>query len=72
MPNLDGFGATVEIRALKNEIHQPQIVALSAEINAEVMKQCEESGIDHALQKPAHVDKIVEALYLSQKRLQKG
>lgn len=62
MPNLDGMGATKVIRDLGNQILQPRIVALSAEINPEVTNACVAAGMDMTLQKPVRTDQIIQTL----------
>ncbi len=62
MPNLDGLEASKAIRELGDAIHQPTIAALTAEVNAQVLKECEEAGMSPVLQKPAHLDDILRVL----------
>ena len=59
MPILDGFAATRQIRQLERSgglaAGQPQplpIVALTAEVDAEVTRACREAGMDEVLAKP--------------------
>ncbi len=62
MPNLDGIEASKEIRDLAESVNQPSIVALTAEANPQVLKECEEAGMNGMLQKPAHIDDILRVL----------
>ncbi|MEM1125114.1 MAG: PAS domain S-box protein [Bacteroidota bacterium] len=52
MPELDGLGAAQAIRAQGTAIHQPYIIALTANVQPEEQARCLEAGIDAILTKP--------------------
>lgn len=52
MPDLDGFEATERIRALKSEVAQVPIVALTASTLPEDLAQCRRSGMNEVMIKP--------------------
>ncbi|WP_167494659.1 MULTISPECIES: histidine kinase dimerization/phospho-acceptor domain-containing protein [Vibrio] len=56
MPIMDGFTATMEIRALETSTDLPRttIVALTASVLDQDIKQCAEAGMDEYLSKPIH------------------
>ena len=71
MPNLDGLMATGEIRASADLPYQPFIVALTAEKNKEISIACRSIGMDDILQKPTHINDVIETLrraYMFQNR----
>ncbi|MEM8861419.1 MAG: response regulator [Chloroflexota bacterium] len=70
MPNMDGLEATAEIRRLGETISQPHIVALTAELNATILAECKNQGMNSALQKPASVNDILRALGNAHKELE--
>ncbi|MBV1777289.1 response regulator [Burkholderiaceae bacterium DAT-1] len=57
MPNLDGYGATVEIRKLASLAHVP-IVALTAHAIGEVRDRCLAGGMQDYLTKPIQPDEL--------------
>jgi DNA-binding response OmpR family regulator len=58
MPELDGLGATRQIRAECPEAQQPQIVAMTANARREDAQDCLAAGMDSVLTKPVSVDKL--------------
>lgn len=65
MPVLDGFGATIEIRRLEEKngkaSHVP-IIALTANVQKGVQKQCRAAGMDAYLSKPFSQQELQVAL----------
>jgi CheY-like chemotaxis protein len=63
MPELDGFGAVAEIRALEAEsgLHQP-IVALTAHAMKGYLERCLEGGFDGYLSKPIRIEQLAGAI----------
>lgn len=59
MPVMDGLEATKSIRG--QDIHQPVIVALTANAFAEDRAKCIEAGMNAFLTKPIEVDRLIEA-----------
>jgi CheY-like chemotaxis protein len=63
MPELDGYGATLEIRTLEEGTgRRTPIVALTAHALAETRTRCTEVGMDDYLAKPIGVTELVAAL----------
>jgi len=60
MPELDGLGATREIRAFGG--HRPRIVALTANAFASDRKDCLDAGMDAFLSKPVRKADLLAAL----------
>lgn len=60
MPELDGLGATREIRARGG--HRPRIVALTANAFASDRKDCLDAGMDAFLSKPVRKSDLLAAL----------
>jgi len=59
MPVMDGFEATKAIR----KTHSPvRIVALTANVGAELLEKCFESGMDSRITKPFNVDDLLAEL----------
>lgn len=61
MPEMDGLEATRRIRALEG-IHQPQIVALTANVKPEIVAECLDAGMNHYLSKPVRTSELLTAL----------
>ncbi len=63
MPGMDGFKATKEIRALEQEGQShTTIVALTADVHKDVVKQCQDVGMDDYISKPFSHYQIKEVL----------
>lgn len=63
MPNMDGFEATREIRALqKNSAKQSIIIALTAKALDGDREQCLAAGMDDYISKPLQIKKLKEIL----------
>ena len=54
MPGMDGLEATREIRKLKDQVEQPIIIALTANVTTADRHQCIEAGMDDYASKPIH------------------
>ena len=63
MPRMDGYEATIKIRAMVNSIHASiPIVAVTADGTVENEKHVEESGMNGYLTKPVESGRLVEML----------
>jgi CheY-like chemotaxis protein/two-component sensor histidine kinase len=62
MPELDGIGATYEIREELPVQGQPYIMALTANALGETREACQDAGMDDFVTKPVTVDEIKRAL----------
>ena len=62
MPDVDGVDATKMIRAEGDKIHQPVIIALSANVMEEAKALFEEAGMDGFVPKPVEVRILTEAI----------
>jgi len=62
MPVLDGLAATRLIRALGTRVHQPVVVALTANATAESRRSCLAAGMDLFLSKPVSPAELASAL----------
>ncbi|MBL8235064.1 MAG: response regulator, partial [Bryobacterales bacterium] len=64
MPEMDGFDATVAIRAHERSLGQlpVMIVALTASVAGEEEARCRKSGMDGFLAKPLQVPQLVQVL----------
>lgn len=62
MPVMDGVDATIAIRALPSDHHQPVIIALSANVLPEEQARCIDAGMDAFLGKPARLQQLESAL----------
>ncbi|MEM6799932.1 MAG: response regulator [Bacteroidota bacterium] len=62
MPEMDGLTASRTIRALKGEIEQPHIIALTANALQGDKEKCLEAGMNDYLSKPLKVEKLIQAL----------
>jgi len=67
MPELDGLGATREIRKLK-KITQPQIIAMTANAMEGDREMCLAAGMDDYVSKPIRVNELVEALLKAERK----
>jgi CheY-like chemotaxis protein len=61
MPNMDGLTATRLIRA-NAQLHQPHIIALTANAFAEDRAVCHDVGMNDFVSKPVSMARLVEAL----------
>ncbi len=62
MPGMDGMQATRAIRALGETIHQPRIVALTADVTVEDRRECYAAGMDGHVSKPFRSRDLIELL----------
>ncbi|MEZ4384835.1 MAG: PAS domain S-box protein [Nannocystaceae bacterium] len=62
MPELDGVGATLELRACLPAADQPCIVALTAHTSDEDRQRCLDAGMDAVLSKPLRLDRLAALL----------
>lgn len=62
MPDVDGFEATERIRALKSDVAQVPIVALTASTLPEDLAQCRRSGMNEVLIKPVSLSALTAVL----------
>lgn len=62
MPELDGYGASREIRALEQDEQRVPIIALTANAMADDRAKCIAAGMDDFLSKPVGVEDIRKAL----------
>jgi len=51
MPDLDGIAATISIRDLKRDIHQPVVIGLAEDVSAETEQACLAAGMDGVIGK---------------------
>jgi len=63
MPVLDGLAATRQIRALGEAVHQPRVVALTANAMDGDRQRCLDAGCDGYLAKPVRRDELAHALF---------
>lgn len=61
MPKMDGLSATRYIRALSH-LHQPRIIALTANAFAEDQQACKSAGMNGFLTKPITLDALSQAI----------
>lgn len=61
MPKMDGLSATRYIRAL-GHLHQPRIIALTANAFAEDQQACKSAGMNGFLTKPITLDALSQAI----------
>ena len=61
MPEMDGLEATRVIRSAPG-IHQPHIIALTANAMAEDKRQCLQAGMDQFVAKPMRLQDLQEAI----------
>jgi CheY-like chemotaxis protein len=61
MPNIDGITATKKIRS-NSKIHQPYIIALTANVFAENKAECYAVGMNDFISKPVSMESLVNAL----------
>ena len=70
MPRLDGVGATQQIRT-NPRIHQPLIIAMTANAMAEDRDRCFSVGMDDFLPKPVRLKELEQALQRAEAQLKK-
>jgi CheY-like chemotaxis protein len=62
MPEMDGYQATAEIRALEHPTCRIPIVAMTADALAEVRQRCLAVGMDDVIVKPVKMENLAQAL----------
>jgi len=66
MPEMDGYEATQQIRALEREMHKTDrripIIAMTANVFREDIEKCLEAGMDNHIGKPLNLDEVIERL----------
>jgi signal transduction histidine kinase/ActR/RegA family two-component response regulator len=63
MPEMDGFEATRQIRALGHaKAKSVPIIALTANVSRDDIEKCHKAGMDHHLGKPIDFEKIIDIL----------
>ncbi|MFA6700107.1 MAG: response regulator [Thiomicrospira sp.] len=62
MPKMDGLSATRYIRAL-DHLHQPRIIALTANAFTEDQQACKSAGMNGFLTKPITLDALQQAIF---------
>jgi len=62
MPDLDGFGATIAIRANEKDGHRTPIIALTASAFDADRRRCLEAGMDDFLAKPIRLESLADCL----------
>lgn len=60
MPTMDGFKATRQLRQLNASYSQIPVIALTADIQQGIMRQCRQAGMDDYLSKPFTHEALVE------------
>jgi signal transduction histidine kinase/CheY-like chemotaxis protein len=58
MPEMDGYEATRQIRALNSTINQPWIVAMTADVIEGTVDACKEAGMNDYISKPTTLDRL--------------
>lgn len=62
MPDQDGLSATRELRELKGRFEKLPIIALTANVEADVQRQCLDAGMDDYVSKPVRVQALVDVI----------
>jgi len=62
MPELDGFGATLRIRADPSVRKEVPIIALSADVLSQTLQRAKESGMNDSIPKPIDPAKLFQTL----------
>jgi two-component system, sensor histidine kinase len=65
MPGMDGIEATQAIRALGDAVHQPRIIAVTANAFEQDRERCMQAGMDDFVAKPFRQDALRAALALA-------
>lgn len=63
MPELDGFGATRQIRTLPGPACKVPIIALTASVMASDKERCLEAGMNDHLAKPVDAKSLAEVIH---------
>jgi len=66
MPELDGYETTTQIHNLcsKTGTKKIPVIAITATINKDTTKKCNECGIKYIIRKPYSADEIIKAIKL--------
>jgi len=62
MPEMDGLEATRLIRERSDRIHQPRIIAMTANVTKDDRQACLDAGMDDYLAKPIRIEELIAAL----------
>ena len=62
MPELDGYGATAQIRAAEKEGQRLPIIAMTAHASKAERQKCLDAGMDDFVSKPISKDKLLALL----------
>jgi signal transduction histidine kinase/ActR/RegA family two-component response regulator len=62
MADVDGLEAARRIRALGKSIHQPRIVAVTANVDDGIRERCAKAGMDDFLNKPFHRQELARVV----------
>ena len=65
MPLMDGLDASRAVRASGNEVRQPRIVALTADVLASNREECLLAGIDDFIEKPFDPERFLDTVALN-------
>jgi len=62
MPIMDGLTATREIRAMAGDASRVPIIALTANVQPEQVRMCQEAGMDAHVGKPIQVAELMATI----------
>lgn len=72
MPKMDGLQATKRLRAELSPDRQPFILAFTADVVGDIVKQCQAAGMNGFLAKPANRDRLQQSLLCVRDWLESG